>query len=241
MHSQDIIRPVASSELEPSQPTPQPQLSGWDKFVNGLRTYFGFTSGGPVAGNSQGATHIGTNMVGVGSQDPVSPENAQAIKEFLQGDNTAKAESGGSAKSVGGISLDELLGSSAKSVDPVLQSYFNMYQKTGNEAYLEKLLEYNASLSSTASAREWEKMMSDTTFSRMVADISKAGYNPWLALQSGVSGSSAYSTQSAGAPGGSATSQAVSERNNERNVAAEITGSVIRGMLMIALFALRKH
>lgn len=237
MPAQDLIRPVVSSELEPSQPTPQPQLSGWDKFINGLRTYFGFSSGGPAAGNSQGATHIGTNMPGVGSQDPLSPENGQAIIDYINGDNTAKASSSG--KSVGGISLDELLGSSAKSVDPVLQSYYNMYQKTGNEAYLEKLLDYNASLSSTASAREWQEKMSNTEFQRMMADIKNAGYNPWLALQSGVSGSGGFTTSSAGSPSSSASSQAVSERNNERNVGAEITGSVIRALAMIALFAIR--
>lgn len=236
MPAQDLIRPVVSSELEPSQPTPQPQLSGWDKFINGLRTYFGFSSGGPAAGLSQGGTHVGTNMAGVGSQDPLSPENGQAIIDYINGDNTAKASSG---KSAGSISLDDLFGSSAKSLDPVLQSYFNMYQKTGNEAYLEKLLVYNASLSSTASAREWQEKMYNTEFQRMMADIKNAGYNPWLALQSGVSGSGGFTTSSAGSPSSSASSEAVSERNNERNVGAEITGSVIRALAMIALFAIR--
>lgn len=251
MPAHDIIRPVASSELEPSNPSSgnfvtnaanwvNDVRNGWYNFVDGLRSYFGFGSGGPAAGNSQGATHVGSGIVGVGSQEPLSPENGQAIIDFINGDNTAKADSsGGSAKTAGTISLDDLFGSSAKSVDPVLQSYYNMYMKTGNEAYLEKLLDYNASLASTASAREWQEKMSNTEFQRMMADIKEAGYNPWLALQNGVSGSGGYSTSSAGSPSTTAAAQAVSERNNERNVGAEITGNVIRALAMIALFAIR--
>ena len=57
-----------------------------------------------------------------------------------------------------------------------------MYQKTGNEAYLEKLIDAVYDLENVKSARDYEKMMSDTAVSRMMEDIKKSGYNPWLAL-----------------------------------------------------------
>ena len=71
-----------------------------------------------------------------------------------------------------------------------MQSYYEMYQKTGNEAYLEKLIDSVYQLENAASARDYEKMMSDTGFSRLVADIEKSGYNPWLALQGSMSSAS---------------------------------------------------
>lgn len=56
-------------------------------------------------------------------------------------------------------------------------------------AYKANELAWKRELEATQSAREWDKMMSDTQYQRAVVDLKKAGLNPWLALQSGVSGS----------------------------------------------------
>lgn len=48
------------------------------------------------------------------------------------------------------------------------------------------------------SARAWEEYLDSTKFQRVRADLEKAGLNPWLALQSGVSASASGSSSSTG-------------------------------------------
>lgn len=59
------------------------------------------------------------------------------------------------------------------------------------------------------SARAWSKYMDDTQFQRRVEDLKKAGLNPWLAVQNGISGSGSPTVDT----GGSAKNQTKSDQS----------------------------
>lgn len=252
-----FFRPVASSELEPNQPVKPGGFLNWisnlatdwnERLGNAYEQMNSANSAVAQAGLDMAAngTDYGKGVIDVinGVQGNAPSDMVHIDPDTLapiNGNNIGSSGGSNSAKAAGQISLDSIFGSSAKNIDPALQSYYNMYLASGNEAYLEKMLDYNASLSSTASAREWEKMMSDTSFSRMMSDIESAGYNPWLALQNGASsGASAYSTNSAGSPGGSATSQETSRANTQASNTTDIITSLIRTVATLALFGFAK-
>lgn len=193
---------------------------------------------------------IGDRLHSYYDQSQVGNQSSAALGEGIASGDTSfegsladvadVVQNGSSAQVAQNVDISSLLGSSAKSSDKYIQAYYDLYKKTGNVAYLEKLIDYAANLDATSSARDWDKMMSDTSFSRLMADIKKSGLNPWLALQNGFGQASSGSVGAANVPGSSASSQAVSERNNLRNNSAEIAGNVIRALLFVALFALKK-
>lgn len=189
----------------------------WDRLVN-----FGEQS---QVGNNAIAT-LGT---GIASGDT-------SFQDALQGVLDA---SGTSAQSAGSTNFSSFSGSSALANNDFVQAYYDLYEKTGNDAYLEKMIDYAANLQATSSARDWEKMMSDTTFSRLVDDIKKAGYNPWLALQSGIGQTSSSSLGASSVPSSSASSQATSTANSVRSTNAEIISNVIRALIFVAMVAMK--
>ena len=87
--------------------------------------------------------------------------------------------------------------------DKAKQDYETYLQNLNTEnAWKLNELNWQRELQATQSAREWDKMMSDTQYQRMVADLKAAGLNPWLALQNGVSGSSVPSSSKANVTSG---------------------------------------
>lgn len=65
--------------------------------------------------------------------------------------------------------------------------------KAEYEKYLTDIANQNE-YKATQSARAWEEYMASTQYQRAVKDLEKAGLNPWLAVQSGVSGEGSSSS-----------------------------------------------
>lgn len=78
-----------------------------------------------------------------------------------------------------------------------------------------------------SSARAWEKELSDTGFSRLTQDIKNAGYNPWLALQNGMSSAASYSTSAASTSGVSQSQQSTSKGNTQTKADNNLITTVI--------------
>ena len=119
-------------------------------------------------------------------------------------------------------------------------SYLTLYKQTGESGYLEKYLDNIIARENTQSARDYEKMMSDTAVSRMMQDIKSAGYNPWLALQSSVSQASSGNGVAAGSSGINNASLSNSAKNNMTSNIFGLVGDVLRAVVMLGLLYFRK-
>lgn len=86
-------------------------------------------------------------------------------------------------------------------------------------------LDYNSA--EARKDRDWQKMMSDTSFQRAIADVKAAGYNPWLLLDRG---------SGASTPGGSSAtaSSGIYSAKKQRDSAKEQNASKYVGMFVAA-------
>ena len=213
--------------------TGHPVQDWWNRVSDGWKNFWSEIGDRAVSYYDQ--SQVGNNAAaqlgqGIASGETTPDEAAGSVLDAIQGT---------SAKTAGTFDLSSILGSSAYASSPALQSYYEMYQKTGNEAYLEKLIDSAYNLENISSAREYEKNMSDTAVSRMMEDIQNAGYNPWLALQGSISSASSGSGVMASSSGISGSSQANSAKNASKNVNADVAGNVLRALVMIAILALK--
>lgn len=87
--------------------------------------------------------------------------------------------------------------------------------------------------------RDFQEYMSSTSFQRMISDIEKAGYNPWLALNSGgaamASGSTASSSGSSAASALSSKTQKETADKDRGIDAARIIASLVGTAIMAAV------
>lgn len=250
------IRPIISSDLEPSQPYVEPPTghqhgeSGWQYFWKELwnrLSDFGEQSQVGNNATAQAGIDMAANGTGYGQglQDVVNavngvPDNLDHIDMSSIGGSNITNSGGTSGKTAGQYNLDSILGNSAYQASGALQAYYDLFQQTGNEAYLEKIVDSLYQLETTQSARDWDKMMSDTQYSRAFEDIKNSGYNPWMLLQSGSSNGASYGgTSSAKGSSTGASSQETSEENNKRNNRTDTANTLMRSLLLFAIFALR--
>lgn len=89
------------------------------------------------------------------------------------------------------------------------------------DAYLQNL-GYQNEWKATQSARAYEQWFADTQYQRMVRDLEKAGLNPWLAVQNGISGSGN-------------TSATKADYNTKSRDKDQVKGSNNLGLILVAL------
>lgn len=119
-----------------------------------------------------------------------------AIKKFISDPGVSAKRVGDLFGNIGQDIWNEVSGQSAQSE-----------QYAYNSALQEDAQAFNAE--EAQKARDWEKMMSDTAFTRQMNDIKNAGYNPYLALGAG-NGAAVPSGQAA-----SSSATSVGQRDNK--------------------------
>lgn len=218
------ITPVNGTPDVPTDPhgnQHSPEYTGgawYDKpWLQGLFNYFGFAHNNPIAGTGNAGSHL--TIPGTGT---ISLDDPVMQPELVTGITNANGDNGGtSAKNGDEQDFSSILGSSAIASSEGLSLLKKLYETTGDKAYLELIATSVLNRENTLSAREWEKMMSDTSFSRMVDDIKNKGYNPWLALQGGSLGQAgSYNTSAAQAGSAGVANSARSEENNIRTTSS---------------------
>lgn len=123
---------------------------------------------------------------------------ADILKGWIE-DWKNQVSSEGSSSSQVGPSFDEIndiLSNLSKSDKDYMDTYLNWLM----ENYF------------VNSARSYDERMSNTSVSRMLADIKNAGYNPWLALQSNIS-----SASNSGVNSGNVVSSTLSSKTSRKN------------------------
>ena len=115
--------------------------------------------------------------------DPTHPtDQEQRIRDFFSG------SSGTSDNSTNPVSNVSNNGDALSQLYDLAQS---------NPEYMETYLQLLAERENTTNAQQWYEKMSNTSFSRMINDIEKAGYNPMIAFSS-LGGAGSGSVQPAG-------------------------------------------
>lgn len=163
----------------------------------------------------------GSNVLTGGSNQEVGTSTGGLTTPNISTGNSAIENPVSSPEDLGGFTASQV--NSALQAGNAMDAIKELAQY--DNAYLEKYLDNLFNVEQMNSAREYDKMMSDTAFSRYVNDIKKAGYNPWIALQNGSGGqASAGGLSHAASSSTSSSSQATSRYNQAtKNQTAIIT------------------
>lgn len=94
--------------------------------------------------------------------------------------------------------IDSIWGKLGSSLGLVDRAGYEQWQKNQDRQYERAAIN---------SARAFEEYMDSTKYQRAVKDLEKAGLNPWLAIQSGVSGSAAGTSTATGGSSAKATTK----------------------------------
>lgn len=98
-----------------------------------------------------------------------------------------------------------------------------------------KMMAFNAD--EAQKAREWQEMMSNTAYSRAMADAKKAGINPALIFSQGGASTPTGSSAYANLQGSSSSSRGY---NNVANVVGALTGLAGSAMRLIGTLGLKR-
>lgn len=122
-------------------------------------------------------------------------------------------------------------------IDDAMQSFHDLAMH--NPDYMESYLKAEIERENTKQAQDWYQKMSDTSYSRAMEDIKKAGYNPYLVLN-GLNGAGSGSVSPAGSGSVSGSQVSAMRENNMRDSATNIfrgLASVV-GIALVALASL---
>lgn len=204
---------------------------GFNDFISDVGDFFNNSNIGPGSDKWDAYEPGFDNDFGFANSDDPFVQYSGNPNDVLDGSSNWVSGDGSSAGSVGNVGVDDILSqfsNSASSND----LFMDLYKKTGDMSYLEKYVDNLVNRENTASARDYETQMSNTAFSRLVADIKNAGYNPWLALNA--NGASTPSVSASGVSQMSRSEIANSKENNIRSSLSNILGSLL-GLMMVAL------
>lgn len=127
--------------------------------------------------------------------------------------------------------------SSAQSNSNAQDLLAQLFNNTGDKAWLEKYIDNMFNQEMVNSARQYETEMSNTAYSRAFNDIKGAGYNPWMLLNQ--SAASTPSVAAATSSGISSSSQATSRYNQKVQSNADIAGRVVTGIGIAAAMIIK--
>lgn len=121
--------------------------------------------------------------------------------------------------------------------DSLMSNIINTFTGTKTRAWEEYQRQKEAKLrayeeAKLSSARQYQEYLESSKYQRTMADIKAAGYNPWLALQSGV-GSSTISS----APGSGHTNARYSSGKKNDQDLLNLSSSAMKLVALLAMMA----
>lgn len=188
---------------------------------------------------------LGHSMDSFLASGVVSPTNQEIINNIINKDKPVNSADTSGSK-VPELAADSSLDTVTESSD--LSDWINQFERYVNQQYAFNQASADRAMAFEADQarinREWQEMMSNTSYQRAVADMKAAGINPLLAFSSmsgasTPSGSAASGTSASGSLGNFSSfySSLMSSFNNNKTVAANFIGSIVKIIGLLMMFA----
>lgn len=169
-----------------------------------------------------------------GSMTPIGSQAAQEIHEFYNGSNNSGDSTNNEVNNVQSSNSQIDVDAWIKQIEDLLDKQYQF-----NQASADKSMAFEAEQAQIN--RDWQKMMSDTSYQRAMQDLAKAGINPLLAISnltgaSTPSGSMASGSSASGSYGSpnSLLTALVSAMNGNKQMISALLGSLVKILGVVA-------